>query len=428
MTGPKVVLCNVWHDDNKGDSAIAIGTVRLVRHVWPDAQITVVGLTEEKSPARGSMRHLDRAAPGLTLRGSVLPTELRGRRRAFPVVDVPVWLARLAPHVVRAARGRLDDDLAELFSGCDLAIGVGGSNLYIDRSVSPAVSLARLFTVARPLSAAARAGVPTVLLGHTLGPFPSERKTSWRIARRLLSDVGAVVVRDGTSVGVAEALGVDAELAPDLAYAARSQAPAPTPAGRQVVVALRQHPSEPAAAAGRLIGEIADAVQTLRDAGLVDSVLVVAHTLGPTPIEDDRAISRTAARIFAERGLPTAYNEADRSPEGLIDLYATGAAMIAVRLHAAILAMTSGTPTFTVSYFSTKARGVMTDAGVGECVGEYTDVVARDIVGALTPLLEDGFSRARLAKHSEANAAHLRARATSWFTGAHQTDHSQGDS
>ena len=71
--------------------------------------------------------------------------------------------------------------------------------------------------------------------------------------------------------------------------------------------------------------------------------------------------------------------------------------MIAVRLHAAILAMILGTPMFAISYFAHKTSGVMTDVGLGDCVGDFGSVTASDIVDGVTRQIESDTARAELA-------------------------------
>ncbi|MET0603468.1 MAG: hypothetical protein ABW167_15890, partial [Baekduia sp.] len=60
---PTILLVNHWHDDNKGDSAISAGILRLLRRRWPAATVRFVSMHEAHQPQfAGSARHLDAAA------------------------------------------------------------------------------------------------------------------------------------------------------------------------------------------------------------------------------------------------------------------------------------------------------------------------------------------------------------------------------
>ncbi|MEE4025411.1 polysaccharide pyruvyl transferase family protein [Gordonia sp. PKS22-38] len=421
----RVVLVNAWHDDNKGDSAITTGVLRLVEQSRPDADVTVVGLTEGAGPTAIGSRHVARAHPEARILPMPVPTELRGKRTATPLFDVPIWLARLTPSAAMMAAGRPLAGFASLFDDADLVVGVGGSNLYSDASVHPLVSMARLFTLTAGLRTAQMMSIPTVLLGHTLGPFPRARRRTAAMARRMLSSASATVVRDPASLDVATHLGLRrAELAPDMAYAIEPAVSErvsaivdslPASPRRTAVIALRAHPSLGADADKRVRDELVTAAQMLRDRGLIDHVLVVAHTLGPTDIEDDRPISRALTEALRRAGVSAQYVDDDLGPEELAALYGAAGAMIAVRLHAAVLALLSGTPTFAIGYFSTKSAGVMASAGLADCVADFTDVTAEAVVSALSPRMTDPTARSRLAAISHNHRTELTRRAADWL-------------
>ncbi|MGV9825933.1 polysaccharide pyruvyl transferase family protein [Gordonia sp. NPDC003429] len=422
----RVVLFNAWHDDNKGDAAITEGILGLLRARVPEIDITVVGLTEDADPSSHAMRHLARGHPEVRLLPNPMPSELRGRPNGHPAADVPIWVLRLIPAISSVAGGYRDRRYDAVLEGADLVIGVGGSNIYTDVSVQGLVSLTRLFTVVAPLRAAITRGIPTILLGHTLGPFPASRPVTKRIAQRMLCGVGTAVVRDESSLGVAAELGVGGvQLAPDMAYGieprmtdavAEVVAAMPVPMSRTVVIAMRSHPSLGGAADQRVVGELVTAVDMLVARGDVDHTLVIAHTLGPTAIEDDRAVSVALHHALCEDGHSATYVDADLSPAELAALYGSAAAMIAVRLHAAILAMLSGTPTFAIAYFSSKSAGVMRQAGQEECIAEFSDVTASRIVAALAPRIGDDEFRTALADTSRRHRQALVAAAESWFS------------
>jgi colanic acid/amylovoran biosynthesis protein len=237
---------------------------------------------------------------------------------------------------------------------------------------------------------AERAGVPTVFLGHTLGPLRSRLAT--RLTARVLRRATAVVVREPESLATALELGVDparAVLAADLAFALVPAATDPVDrvvcerwlAGhRLLVIAARRHPYLEDEAARRLVAEVAAAARALLGRGVVTRVAVVAHTLGPTPVEDDRP---AAAAIASAIGRRAVFIDDDLGPQELASLYGRAAVVVAVRLHAAILSMVGGTPAVVISYFTAKAPGVMAGLGAAASVADYdavdADTLRRDV-------------------------------------------------
>ncbi|MET9202544.1 polysaccharide pyruvyl transferase family protein [Gordonia sp. NPDC003585] len=436
---PHIVLVNAWHDDNKGDSAITEGVLSLATHVSPHATVSVVGLTENPDQGNDAMRHIARRRPDAVLLPNPMPSELRGRDDASPLVDVPIWFSRLLSPAAAMAFGRVPQRYRRIFADADLVVGVGGSNLYTDASVQPVVSLARLFTLAAPLTAASRMGIPTVLLGHTLGPFPASRPAARRLAARMLGGANHTVVRDEKSLTVARELGLaKPELAPDMAYAITSDnssrvdaavTAVPAEMARTAVIAMRAHPSLEDGANDRVIAQIIDATATLRRTGLIDHVLVVAHTLGPTRIEDDRPISHRLHAALDRHQIPASYADEDLSPTELAALYGRAACMIAVRLHAAVLATLSGTPTFAIAYFSSKSEGVMRASGLGDAVAGFAEVTGGHIATALGRQMNSPSARSRLAAITDGHRTNLQDRACQWFapvTDPHAAGHHVG--
>lgn len=427
-----VVLVNAWHDDNKGDSAITEGTLSIlwdafVHHGF-HPRFTVVGLNEAGRLSRTATRHMSASWPDAVTLPIAIPTELRAGQQVRPLIDVPIWFARLVPFVVASLAGRTPQPLSELIGRADVLIGVGGSNLHDDESVHPLVSMARLYTLIAPFPPAVKAGKPVLLLGHTLGPFPRRRRMSTYIARRMIGVASLAVVREAESLPVADRLGIrNTELAPDMAFALQPDGTErvraivrrlPLSPMRTAVIAVRRHPSLGAEADERLLTELSDAVRRLVERDLCGAVVVAAHTIGPTVIEDDRSISMSFASQLRQRlpGIHVEYLQEDLAPAEMAWLYGQMACMIAVRLHAAILAMIMGTPTFAISYFTHKTSGVMAGVGLGDCVGDFATVRGRDIVDALAPRIGSSPHRKALAGVCAQNRDRLKSRCQQWVS------------
>lgn len=425
MSRPRVLIVNHWHDDNRGDSAITQGILHLLLAAWPDACVTLAGMTEAGPIWDRSTLLVRREFPAVQMIPSLVPTQWRAADTASTRMKglwaALVWLVRLIPTFVGVVTGRSRGRLAKFVSEADLVIAVGGSNIYDDPSVSPVLSLARLLAVAAPIRVAVRSGTPVLLLGHTMGPFPRDRGR--RFARRLIAGADVLVVRESTSLPDAEYLKAKlVEVAPDMAFAIEPTITAAVdselarlsgPPHRMLGISLRQHPSLGDDANKRLLGEVSVAVRELFAAGRIDGVVAVAHTVGPIPIEDDRPITAEFANLLGE--IPVVVIESDLSPGELAALYGALGVVVAVRLHAAILALTSGTPVFAISYFSAKTLGVMAGVGLSDAVADFATVTSREIVDGVGRLSGDEV-RQRLREGSETRRIDLGTRAAQWFS------------
>jgi colanic acid/amylovoran biosynthesis protein len=423
----RILLVNAWHDDNKGDAAIALGILELIYHHIPDANVALVSLNETGEEYQNGVRHVLRERPQISTYANPLPTELRGdyskRTRVCGFAASAVFVARTVLPAIDVLIRRTPAGLRAHMQEADLVIGVGGANLYDDPSVHPVLSGSRLISLGLPVLAAHIAGKRTILLGHTLGPFP--RRAGRVLARRLLCNVELAVVREDFSAPVARDLGIErVEVAPDMAFAVSARATALTAgilaaltgsAKRNLGIAIRTHPSLNGASSVRFVSEVELAVRSLYADGLIDGVVIVAHTMGPIEVEDDRNISRELAHNLAD--LPVRYVDEDLSPSELSFLYGELGAVLAVRLHAAILALSSGTPVFAISYFSRKTEGVMNQVGLGKYVAEYDSVVADTIAHGLTALLKNPRLRSSLEADSVVRRDTLLSRSESWLKG-----------
>jgi polysaccharide pyruvyl transferase WcaK-like protein len=187
----------------------------------------------------------------------------------------------------------------------------------------------------------------------------------------------------------------------------------PSRPARTLVLSARQHPILGTADNDRLVQVFADTARGLIASGRIDGVAVVPHTIGPTPVEDDRPISRQL--VDALTGLPVTLVDDDVSPAELSAFYGAVAAVVAVRLHASILALNAGTPSFAVAYLTAKSHGVMSQVGLPDAVGDYESVTAADIVAEVTRQLDTTGLRDDLLSRATVRRRALFDQAARWF-------------
>jgi colanic acid/amylovoran biosynthesis protein len=116
------------------------------------------------------------------------------------------------------------------------------------------------------------------------------------------------------------------------------------------------------------------------------TVVLYSHARGPGDFEDDRRIT-AAFREGLKRDIPEdhlIYPELPLSvhPSRIMDLLQKTDAVVATRLHSAILALLSGVPVLTVAY-QIKTREVMESLGLGDFSMDISGLVPEKMLAGL---------------------------------------------
>ena len=366
-----VHLVNVWHDDNVGDTAIALGCLRRVGLVWPGVSRVLSTMLGSDDPSvAGWHRHLDNSYPDVTFVESSFPepASMHDPVRLSLMTTTARTLGRRLPWLPSRERRNMQQRLG----AATALVVVGGSDLFQRRRPLVTAS-ARLQRLLEPALVAIDLGVPVHLWGHTLGPF--ETRGSRVAITEVLNGAEEVLVREPLSLALGRDLAPAAiiRVVPDFAFPlARARQVAPRPESRFVVLVPRRSVAAAGAASQTiaLVASFAETAIALLSAGLVDEVRVVAQVRGPTAPEDDRPVAADVVRLAADKRVILCGN--DLGPHETMDLYASAEAVISVRLHGALLALASGTPAFAIAYLTAKTRGIF---GMLELEGSWCDYV-----------------------------------------------------
>jgi len=380
----KIVITNVVAL-NAGDSAILHGVVRILREAFGDrARIVVLERDAAQSAAFYPTLDFRQAYVSTTdsSPGARLLRRLLGGRRAL---NLRRMIARrsskrsgfLLPATARRNRREMLD--------ADLVVSTGGTYLVEHYDFSD--KLVQLFL-------AAGSGRPTVMFSQSLGPFRLEANI--RDVRRLMPGVALLMLRDRKSLEHLREIGADtrrARVVADAAFALADE-------GRLLDAAARRTSKTPSVAVsvrewkfpGAESGEQAtlnyyDSVRAavtraVRTHGAKVTFLSTCQGI-PRYWTDD---SRTAREIAD--GLPHDVRERvsvdtdHHGPDQLIERYARFDLVIATRMHAAILALSSGTPVLPIAY-EFKTRELFEGMGFGDWVqdiAELTPAALADLV------------------------------------------------
>lgn len=370
----RVTLVNAWHDDNKGDSAIVLGTLGALRHLLADqARFALVAQSiSDINELPHAYRHVRAEFDPLDLAPCLLTPMRYARTRAGLYLSALIYLCRFASEALLLTRQRTFG--ARLIAESKLVMSKGGHKLHVQKS-NP-IHFANLYSHLAPLILARHYDIPFVIWGHSLGPFNTP--FSRRFTRSVLKDALCIGVRESLSKEVATQIGLPGEKVkqiPDPAFMI-------TPVfSKRVEQLMEQHALNPNkflvvtvrqwARIGYekyhdFLDQMASLIKGLSQKGFVQRVAIVVHTLGPIPTENDYFASELLmARL---KGLPVCLIYHDLSPNELCALYGQSKLMIGTRLHSVILSMAGGTPACAISYFGPKSHGIMRDMGLQKWV------------------------------------------------------------
>jgi polysaccharide pyruvyl transferase WcaK-like protein len=357
VAGEYILLVNIWHDDNAGDSAIAQATIARARQKWPGLQIIALTILGSSDPAFPTWnRRLRRVCPDVQFGPALYPLSsghgsagsfARKARSGFSAL-------RLLPGV-----RRLDVRARQLIGGATAVVVVGGSDLFAleSRRVRSHLRLRRLLEVPR---VAGQMAVPVHFWGHTLGPFPTS--TAQRLIGRVLDMACDVIVRDEASADLVNRLAPDAQrrtrCLPDMAFALPGPPNGTPGAGARkstAVLVPRSDLTRPERTT-RVVDHFVELARLLLSSGRVQFVDVQAQVLGPNHLEDDRAICSQVVSRCADPRVRLAPPTSD--VHTLMETYSKADAVVCVRMHAAILALMAGAPAFCINYFTSKTEGL----------------------------------------------------------------------
>ncbi len=366
----RIVILNTYSWLNKGDAAIVLGTVRAVRAVAPEADITLVSLTPEiDRPHYADENVRVVAGPFALLYAAHGPAGVRAGR--FVGEYLALLGALLASRLTRRSLPRWWPagvrEVANAIAEADVAISCGGGFWQDSWGAGVLIHVAQVL-------AALVAGVPVVCLGQSVGPFRSARLRS--LVSAVLRRTDAVVIRESESLATVQAMRIAPErlhFGTDMAFALDRDRPArpaiaPRSGRLRVGVTARNwafpHSLDRQAAQRHYENALVEALEHLlavHDA----EVVFLPQVIGPGS-DDDRLVERRlAARL--KRPDRVRVIEDDLAPSELIEMLGGMDMLLATRFHSAIFAMLARTPVVAIAY-EHKTTGIMRRMDLGRWI------------------------------------------------------------
>ena len=362
----KIIIINGHSTLNSGDAAIILAQVQFLKRRFRPLELALTSRTPERD-----------AEFYRPLGVKVLP----------PLLPAPSIFSGAGQKIRQAARELwavgAKRRLIEEIRTSDLVVSCGGGYFWSERRAFPGPMY---FQNLAHVWAAQRLKKPIVFFPQSFGPLRS--RAASRLLKRALEDKNVIRVfaREKASLNFLRGLlsGERArgklELCPDMAFCLyderRLAAPPKDPRWPRPALALTLRKWSFSETKGRgekekrhreYLAALTEACRRTAGQGK-GSIILLAHARGPGVFEDDRKIT-SSFRQRLRRDIPEDrlfYPELPLSvhPFRIMDLLQKTDAIMATRLHSAILGMLSGIPVLTIAY-QPKTREVMESLGLG---------------------------------------------------------------
>lgn len=381
---PRVVISNVYSDDNRGGSALTAAAVQAALTIVPGAHVSLITFEPGEESLATSHRHTRRDF----LDAELLPSIVSARSGMAGIAAALAYslLLLAAPGVF----GR-SHPAVQRIREADLVLGKGGQMFrYRDRR-----GLVALWLAVLPLLLARRMGRPAVVYGQGFGPFARARtrRLSALIARRMT----AVVLRDADSCREAAASGVSTDriiASPDtvLTLAPPGEAEMQCsverlelPVGRFAAVTVLDVMSKPVYRANVLVPLVV-LIRALLEHDDLDAVVIVVQVDGAS-VSDAAASAELAAMVDDER---VRVLSEDLSWRELVAVYSAARLVVGGRVHSNILSLLGGTPAFPIEFKSEKASRIFDALGARRFVLPLSPSTADDCAALLLRTVDAG--------------------------------------
>ena len=374
-----ILISDVWSAHNTGDAAILEALVSGLRRLDSEARLTVAAHYPSSCAALAGVRVIQ----------DVL---------AFDEAGLDTQTAHLPGQSAEL------DRLRAAYAEADLVVSTGGYFLNaLPGNPFTYVLLSRLLHLAW----ARQAGARTAILGQSVGPFGDA--TLRALACQALGDVDLLTVRDAQSWSYLHTSGIarGAQLTADLAVVLEA---APEEEVRAAMRRLELPMDALAISARTYAGTPPDAFEHLArvaDRAVEEhdvDVLLIGTTIPSSSLGDGLARERALGNddLVALQAVHGSMRHAERAvvcaeslpPRLLKGVLSTSRALLATRMHAAILGSTAGVPTAGIAY-EFKVEGWFDQLGLpdlslplAEVTSDRTDEIVRTLLADGSALRE----------------------------------------
>lgn len=389
----KFMIVNGWSDMNRGDSAIVLGLIWLLQKYFPKCSVYVMSEFSENDPKfTTGYQDIKNFYPDVDILPALFPY-LTGRNKFLKIIDAGFTLFKSLMTLMFPIIGRIvfhgeKSKAWRRFVESDVIISKGGHIFYCSK---PSFIAAYWFLKhAFPLLLGLRMRKKVIIYAQSVGPFHG--KLCSRFAKWLFSRLSAVSVREHISRNTLYEIGVtkDIHVIPDAAFLLPVDIPSARTiaTGHQIIITPRQWGFNNKEIWTRYINSLASVADWLiKEYGY--SVLLVSHTIGPTPGEDDRVAVQQLYKAIASKEKVKVITTEGYNAFDMVRLYSDARLVIGTRFHSVILSLIAGVPVIAVSYFGPKTYGIMQDLKLSDFVADINTLDVRELKAMIYRILNN---------------------------------------
>ncbi len=366
----KIIIANAHSIANPGDTAIVLGTIKLLRDINPKSRITIVSRSK-------MLDHDYYISEGCDVIASFPNAEaLYNKSTLKRVLSVPKSLLTF-------------NTLNKHIKSSNLVLLCGGGYYYSNRKYIPGLAF---FSNIVPALLAAHHKKPIVSLPQSYGPLRS--KIAQYFFRQVLKKSLAIYSREVISVGyIAENYGsYNVSLCPDLAFYLTDHDavsfPVRTRLGQTVNIGItvRKWGNNKRT----YINEIASAVKKIASMYPV-RIKIIVQVRGPHEMDDDFDVSLELFKMLKKDlcDVEIYKKEPSFSIDELIKLYSSCDLVLGMRFHSVILAMCAHKPALAIGY-QHKSQGILDFLGLSDLyAGSFDNLQADCLCDKVVNLLSN---------------------------------------
>lgn len=413
----KYSITHCYTDKNKGDAAIIIATVQLIRSADREAEIhlfSTYGCNDARFRTDHNIikRYADRLHPSF-FSEPVIPL---GRRLQFLRLIPFLWNFLKSAYLLISPKLYLSSFILkkeearafEEYLSSDVIFSKGGSYLYAENdSIRSSLSLVRMLY---PFVLAARYNKKMIIFSQSLGPVVG-RFNNW-LFRQVLLKVDHIYLRESLCIDRYESVRSICDrkgrrVIPDTAFYLHdddsSDAHELLPIDRTVFnvgftivnndYKYIKEKSELAAKKESYKNCIIDSIRFL-----VDRHSAAIHIFPQVLVDmsheghNDLTLSQEIKASFAGTKYDKHINiyTMDLSPVQLRNLYGEMGIFIGTRLHSVIFALSVSVPSINIAYHGTKAQGILTQlGGMDRYVVDINTITSDELIGKIQDLYQN---------------------------------------
>ncbi len=394
-----LVISHAYSDSNKGDLAIVLATIVLVREVYPNASLTLQSVFPSRDP-EFSFHYRFLSQLGVCIEEMVIPSPYADNKRHSVIRNVLALLSLLKSAVTQSLITRFEAfsflnrnqaKAIRTLKTADVLILKGGQYIYNDqKGIRGFLYLSRML---HPLFLAARFKKSAVVLGHSIGPL--QGKIGFGLAKSALSKCTRLVVRENETYALMKSMGLEGKTieAPDLAFLIVPRKPR---VDLPIMGVLKGRKCLGVTVVNWSFPEAADPIEA-REAycqALVEVCKRASARLGVDVVlfpqvtvshhgESDSDLIEIVHDELQAVGVPVHDVTADLWPEELSYLYGQCYLFLGTRLHSCILAAGAGVPVIAIRYQGVKTEGVMAGLGLGSFVHDINRVDVAEVLASI---------------------------------------------